>query len=32
VARVELDDGTAGYGLFEYMVFGPHERYGFEGW
>jgi hypothetical protein len=32
VARVELDDGTEGRGLFEYMVFGPHERYGFEGW
>jgi hypothetical protein len=32
VARADLEDGTTGYGLFEYMVFGPHERYGFEGW
>ncbi len=28
VARCELD-GQVGYGLFEYMVLGPHERYGF---
>jgi hypothetical protein len=27
-ARFELDDGTVGYGLFESIVFGPHERYG----
>jgi hypothetical protein len=31
-ARFELDDGTVGHGLFEYMVFGPHERYGFADW
>ena len=32
VARFELADGTVGTGLFEYLVLGPHERYGFEGW
>lgn len=32
VARFELDDGSIGHGLFEYLVLGPHERYGFEGW
>ncbi len=32
VARFELPDGTVGTGLFEYMVLGPHERYGFEEW
>ena len=31
-ARFELDDGTVGYGLFEYMVFGPHIPSGLEGW
>jgi hypothetical protein len=29
-ARFELEDGSVGHGLFEYMVFGPHERYGFD--
>jgi hypothetical protein len=32
VARFELEDGTVGHGLFEYMVFGPHEQYGFADW
>ncbi len=32
VARFELSDGTVGHGLFEYLVLGRHERYGFEGW
>jgi hypothetical protein len=32
VARFELEDGTVGHGLFEYLVMGPHERYGFAGW
>ena len=32
VARFELPDGTVGHGLFEYLVLGPHERYGFEDW
>jgi hypothetical protein len=32
VARFELADGTTGHGLFEYLVLGPHEKYGFEGW
>ena len=32
VARFELADGTTGHGLFEYVVLGPHEKYGFEGW
>lgn len=31
VARFEAN-GTRGYGLFEYMVLGPHDRYGFAGW
>ena len=31
VARFELEDGTVGHGLFEYLVLGPHERYGFTG-
>lgn len=29
VARFEVD-GRVGYGLWEYMVLGPHDRYGFE--
>jgi hypothetical protein len=32
IARFELPDGTAGHGLFEYLVLGPHAKYGFEGW
>ncbi len=31
VARFETG-GHVGYGLWEYAVFGPHHRYGFEGW
>jgi hypothetical protein len=30
VGRFELPDGTVGYGLWEYAVGGPHDRYGFE--
>ena len=30
VARFELD-GQVGYGLFEYLLLGPNERYGFKG-
>lgn len=30
VARFEVD-GRVGYGLWEYMVLGPHDRYGFQG-
>jgi hypothetical protein len=32
VARFETDGGDVGYGLWEYAVFGPHQRYGFKGW
>jgi hypothetical protein len=31
VARFEYE-GHVGYGLWEYAVVGPHQRYGFEGW
>jgi len=31
-ARFELEDGTVGHGLFEYMVFGPHHPSGFDSW
>lgn len=31
VARFEAD-GQVGYGLWEYAIFGPHDRYGFESW
>lgn len=32
VARFETENGDVGFGLWEYAVFGPHRRYGFEGW
>jgi hypothetical protein len=28
----ELEDGTVGHGLFEYVVFGPHHPSGFDSW
>jgi len=31
LARFEVD-GQVGYGLFEHMVLGPHDQYGFTGW
>jgi len=31
-ARFELDDGTVGHGLFEYLVLGPHHPSGFDTW
>ena len=31
VARFEVD-GQVGYGMFEILVAGPHERYGFKTW
>jgi hypothetical protein len=31
VARFRTSDGDVGYGLFEYMVIGRYERYGFKG-
>jgi hypothetical protein len=30
VGRFELPDGTVGYGLWEYAIGGPHDRYGFQ--
>jgi len=32
VARFETSTGEVGYGLWEYFVLGPHDRYGFKGW
>jgi len=32
VARFETSTGDVGYGLWEYFVLGPHDRYGFKGW
>ena len=29
-ARFQLADGTVGYGLWEYFVIGPHDKYGFK--
>ena len=31
VARFE-HDGNVGYGLWEYILAGPHDRYGFTSW
>ncbi|HZQ87956.1 MAG TPA: hypothetical protein VFA83_24120 [Acidimicrobiales bacterium] len=32
VARFTTSTGDVGYGLWEYFVLGPHDRYGFKGW